>query len=375
LQTFVQNHLGLVIVSIIMVVAILVLTSAAFQLRAAGLPLKPIAFVAVFFALVMVPLFAGQLAMAIWPKPQSSIDAESFAGHGTFEHPERIFGSDVTADSVRDAKPIFPEMLMKADVAQLRLRETGEMTLAARFASATDAKDSASRFWTAFGLTGTSGSEQQGWWGKRRSIGDTVHMKRMDNVLAVWIGPNKDTVRQRLADVRFSTAPSDLRPAWIRIFERTPVTIAAVLLLVALSTVWFFKGSSWAGRIDGEGPPVSAAELSKRLSQLSDVDSFRQIDANVWELIVRYQAIGEVGRYRYLLRLDPQSHRVLVTEFVGHRVSPSGSYNWHKARGITFFRSGAGVDLQRAKGPIVDAVTSAGWDWQPVVWDVPARLQ
>jgi hypothetical protein len=224
-------------------------------------------------------------------------------------------------------------------------------------------------------LTGTSGSEDQGWWGARRSVGDIVHMKRMDNVLAVWIGPNKDTVRQRLADVRFSSTPPDLRPAWIRAFDRLPVKIAAVFLLVALPTVWFFKGSSWAGRIDGEGPPVSAAELSQRLSRLSDLDSLRNIEANVWELIVRYQTLGEVGRYRYLLQFDPRSHRVLVTEFVGHRDSPSGSYNWHKARGITFFRTGAGVDLQRAKRPVVDAITSAGWGWQPVMWNAPAFFQ
>lgn len=354
-----------------MVLAILLLTSASYQLRAAGLPLRPIAFVAVFFALVMVPQFVGHLAMAVWPKPKPVFNAESFSGQESFEHPESIFGTGVTAAALRDAKPIFPEMLAKAELAQLLLRETGEMMLAARFASAEDAKDSSARFWTAFALTGTSGSEENGWWGTRRPAGDIVHIKRMGSGLALWIGPSKEAVRKRLTDVRLSTTPPDLRPAWIRVFDLVLVKVLMVLLLVALAAWWFFKGASWAGRIDGDGPKLSAAEVSHRLSQLSSVESLRQTAENEWELIIRYDTIGEVGRYRYLMRLDPQNHRVLVTEFLGRRISPSGSYNWHRSMGMTFFRSGAGVDLQRHKRPIIEAITSAGWDWQPVMWNVP----
>jgi hypothetical protein len=375
LQTFVQNHLGLVIVSAITVLAALVLTTVSYQLRAAGMPLRPIAYLAVLFALALVPQLAGHLAMAVWPKPDPVLDAASFAGREAFDHPERIFGTDVDADLLRDAKELFPELLAKAEVAQLRMRETGEMTLAARFACAEDAKESSARFWTAFALTGTSGSEENGWWGKRGHIGDVVHLKRMETGLAIWIGPTKEAVRKLLADVRIVTTPPDLRPGWIRIFDSALVKVASLLLLVALFAGWFFKGAGWAGRIDGEGPALSAAEVSRRLSQLNDVESFRQIAENQWELIVRYETTGEVGRYRYVMRLDPENHRVLVTEYLSRRISPSGSYNWHKSTGITFFRTGAGVDLQRHKRPIVEAVTSAGWDWQPVMWNVPAFSQ
>lgn len=374
MQTFVQNHLGLVIVSIIMLLAMLLLMSASFQLRAAGLPLKPIAYVAVFFAIVMVPQFVGHLAMALWPRPKAVFDAELFGGREAFEHPERIFGVGANADELRDARPIFPEMLSKAEVAQLRMRETGEMMLAARFASTADANDSSARFWTAFALSGTSGSAERGWWGTRKSVGDIVHIRRVGPVLALWIGPSKEAVRKRLVDVRLSTTPPDPRPEWIRIFDRVPVQVATVLLLVALAAWWFFKGASWAGRIDGDGPVLSAAGVSNRLSQLSDVESLRQIEDNEWELIILYDTFGEVGRYRYLLRLDPLNHRVLVTEFSSRRISPSGSYNWHRSIGMTFFRSGAGIDLQRHKRPIIEAITSSGWDWQPVMWNVPALL-
>jgi uncharacterized protein YfiM (DUF2279 family) len=358
-----------------MVLAILLLTSASLQMRAAGLPLKPIAYVAVFFAIVMVPLLVGNIALTIWPKPKAVVDTKAFAGSAAFEHPEIIFGADVSAAELRDAKPIFPEMVANAELAQLLIRGNGEMTLAARFASGTDAKDSSARFWTAFALQGTSGSEERGWWGTRKPAGDVVHLKRIGPGLALWIGPNKGMVRQRLADVRLSTAPPDSRPQWIRLFDRIPVQVASVLLLLALAAGWFFKGASWAGRIDGEGTPLSAAELSHRLSQVSDAESFRQIEDNVWELIVPYDTFGEVGRYRFLLRLDPNTHRVLVTEFLGRRLSPSASYNWYKTSGITFFRSGAGIDLQARKGPIIQAITSSGWDWQPVLWNVPAFLQ
>lgn len=357
-----------------MMLAALLLVSAAVHLRAAGMPLKPIAFVAVFFALVIGPLFAGQLANFLWPKPKPVLEAAAFAEREAFEHPELIFGADVDASELREAKPIFPEMLATAEVAQLLLRGTGEMTLAARFASPADAKESSAQFWTAFSLTGTSGSEERGWWGTRQPAGDTVHLKRMGPALALWIGPDKASVRKRLDDVRLSTSPTDLRPAWIRIFDRTVVQVASVLLLMGLATAWFVKGASWAGRIDGQGVAIAATELSDRLTKLN-VDSFRRIDEHAWELITHYDTTGEVGRYRYLLRLDPSKHRVLVTEHIGSRISPSGNYNWQKARGITFFRSGAGVDLQSVKRPLIDTITSAGWDWQPVMWDVPAFMQ
>lgn len=374
MQVFIQNHLGLVIVSTVMVLAVLLLASVSFQLRAAGMPLKPIAFVAVFFLLVIGPVFVGQLANAIWPKPRPVFEAAAFTGRDAFDHPEFIFGADVNAAELREAKPVFPEMLANAEVAQLLLRGTGEMALAARFASPADAKESSTRFWTAFALSGTSGSEERGWWGTRRPAGDTVHLKRMGPALALWIGPNKESIRKRLEDIRLSTSPADLRPAWVRIFDRTLVQVVSALLFVGLAATWFLKGASWAGRIDGEGPVVSAAELSDRLSKL-DAEAFRQVDQNTWELITHYDTTGEVGRYRYLLRLDPSKHRVLVTEHIGSRISPSGNYNWQKARGITFFRSGAGVDLQSVQRPLIDTITSAGWDWQPVMWDVPAFMQ
>lgn len=357
-----------------MVLATVLLTSASLQMRAAGLPLKPIAYVAVFFALVMVPLLVGNIALTIWPKPKAVFNEQAFAGGAAFEHPALIFGADANAAELRDAKPIFPEMVANAELAQLLIRDNGEMTLAARFASVADAKGSSARFWTAFALQGTSGSEERGWWGTRKSVGDVVHIKRIGPGLALWIGPNKDMVRKRLADVRLTTTPPDPRPHWIRLFDRIPVQVATVLLLVALAAGWFFKGAGWAGRIEGEGTPLSAAELMHRLSQLSEAESFRQTEENLWELLVPYDTFGEVGRYRFVLRLDPNKHRVLVTEFFGRRISPSASYNWHKASGITFFRSGAGIDLQRRKGPIVEAITSSGWDWQPVLWNVPSFL-
>jgi hypothetical protein len=373
-QAFIQNHLGLVVVSVIMVLAALLLASAAYQLRAAGMPLKPIAFVAVFFALVLGPLFVGQLANAIWPKPKPVFEAAAFTGREAFEHPGLIFGADVLAAELREAKPVFPEMLAQAEVAQLLLRGTGEMTLAARFPTPADAKESSARFWTTFALSGTSGSEERGWWGTRRPAGDTVHLKRMGTALALWIGRDKESVRKRLEDVRLSTSPPDLRPAWVRIFDRTLVQVVSVLLLIGLAATWFLKGAGWAGRIEGEGSALSAAELSERLSRL-DSESFRQLDQNTWELIARYDTTGEGGRYRYLLRLDPSKHRVFVTEHIGSRRSPSGSYNWQKARGITFFRSGAGIDLQEIKRPLIDTITSAGWAWQPVIWDAPVFMQ
>lgn len=79
MQTFVQNHLGLVVVSVIMLLAAALLATASYYLRASGLPVKPVIFIGVFFAIVMVPQLAGQVAKAAWPKPKVALNAQAFS--------------------------------------------------------------------------------------------------------------------------------------------------------------------------------------------------------------------------------------------------------------------------------------------------------
>jgi hypothetical protein len=102
---FFQNNLGLVIVSAVMLVAALVLTAVALLMRSAGLSLRPVVFVGVFFAIICVPQLLGHGVMAVWPKAKPAVDAAAIAGVGTFARPESIFGADV--DRSRAAADTF----------------------------------------------------------------------------------------------------------------------------------------------------------------------------------------------------------------------------------------------------------------------------
>ena len=108
-----------------------------------------------------------------------------------------------------------------------------------------------------------------------------------------------------------------------------------------------------------------------------------------------------VRTHRLLLRLDEAARRVRVTEqsteFDARAGLGGASLRWRTGLGITFFQvdhrrvfglqfgpdgrpTGAlsyawRFNLNELKAPFIGAVTGAGWDWQPVMLDLPALLE
>ncbi|MBL8265498.1 hypothetical protein [Steroidobacter sp.] len=374
---FVQNNLGLVIVGAIMLVATLVLTAIGLLMRNAGLSLRPVVFIGVFFGIICVPQLLGHAALALWPKAKPALDETAIAGVGGFDRPELIFGPDVERARLQDARPIFLAALGGAEVAQLLIRYSGETIVAARFGDEEAARVGGAALWTMFAPRGTSGDGTTTF-GTRTPIGDKIALQRVGRAVFMWTGPDRASIEQRMQAAHVLTTPADVRPNWMTAFDSWRVAGAAVALLVILASLWFLKGAAWASRVEATAhatAPLSAAELDMRIGALasSSVPLTRLSDGR-WELLIEYKARLEAGAYRYVLELDEPNHRVKVLEYLSSRRSRAGEYSWKLQMGITFFHKDSAVDLQQGTGPLQRAVTEAGWTWQPMLFDAPRAL-
>jgi hypothetical protein len=190
--------------------------------------------------------------------------------------------------------------------------------------------------------------------------------------------------------------------------------VGGVLALVALAAWWFFAGTAWAGRVSPAAgvAPLPAPVLRQRLLAVNQADvpvtvearpdgrmavTWRRADARWLDLAGAHRL---QRTHRLLLRLDDTTRRVHVTEQsteLDASVGLSGaSLRWRTELGLVFFqvdhRRIVGLqfgpdgrptgdlsyawrfNLHQLKAPFIAAVTAAGWDWQPVVLDLPALL-
>jgi hypothetical protein len=189
-----------------------------------------------------------------------------------------------------------------------------------------------------------------------------------------------------------------------------------VVFMVALYTVWFFKGSAWASSAPAV-PGVaasSATELAARIETLNTLDvpfrversdrpnellaTWRYADAK-WVDMARAHGLRRTFRIR--LALDPSSHTVRATDHVAEYAWSAGRdgarIEWKAMTGIVFFQMeqrrvfGLQIDeqgrfkpelsyaykfnLSEMKSPLINAVTRAGWNWRPTAWQGPVWLR
>ncbi|MDZ4673474.1 MAG: hypothetical protein SGI84_03405 [Gemmatimonadota bacterium] len=198
-------------------------------------------------------------------------------------------------------------------------------------------------------------------------------------------------------------------------FYRPVVLVPVLLVLVALATLWFFKGSSWASTVPAVAgvAPLRQDALRQRLLAANQVDApytvaeehpggrivvtWRFADAK-WVDMAR--AHGLRRSHRLLLELDEARQVVRPTEqfsALDWSAGPrGGGVHWRTGIGITFFQvehqRGFGLqlddrgrflpqpsyaysfNLQEMKAPFIAATTQAGWDWRPTAWHGPSWL-
>jgi hypothetical protein len=420
-------------------IAIVVLAILAVLMRRAGVSLRPLAFFAAFLGVILLPQVLGHLILAVRP-PSAAVSAARLRVHeDRYADPRLLFGADVRAELIQDARPVFREFLGAAEHAELAILPPAETVLAASFATAEQAEQAAHGYARFFGvdLQAAPGGELRG---HRPGVGDHVAMTRLGADLLVWTAPTDAALTARrqaiVIDIDGSAAPYaattagavtprpapdyllPFAPAVIGLFEPWPARIAALVALLLLAAVVFFKGSAWAARVPARpGPatrPLPLPALRARLLEVNGINVPMQVTAlpggRGLRIDWRYadarwmdhaRAHGMRRTHRLEIDLEEDSHTARVTEYWGamdwSAARGGGQIRWQAARGIQFFEyarervfglqfgpdgrpSGAlsyayAFDLQELKQPFLRAVIDAGWTWQPVMLNAPESLR
>jgi hypothetical protein len=183
------------------------------------------------------------------------------------------------------------------------------------------------------------------------------------------------------------------------------VGIYAVILTIAM-----FRGGAWAARITpaAGASPIPGEEMRRRLLSVNDLDvpiRVRQIKRGYlvaeWRLAdAKWTGVLEKGglsiSHSVKFKLDETSHVVRAIDF-SRRVSwsagvPHAAFSFSFFRGIVFyefesgsshglfFKDGAwrldhayrySYTLTERKQPLVEAVVTGGWTYQPVAFFLP----
>lgn len=405
----------------------LVLSLIGLVMRVSGASLRPIW----FLAGLMLPLAALFLVAGLVKARTPGAEPEStFAlaiKDGQFTDRAKLFGADLPAAQIRDAKSVFPEFFAAAEHAELGIVGTGESVLVAQFPTAAAAKRAEEFLWQWFRVTNTSGDEEHGWRGRRGLNEDYFELLRSGRQLFLWTALTKEACAARRAASGEITAAPDLKPAppspafpglqpLDALFQPIGMKAGGMLLLAALYTLWFFKGAAWASSspaVPG-APRITATELAAHLAAINALDvpfriepgaqpneffaTWRYADAK-WVDLTRARGMRRTFRIR--LTLDEAAHAVRATDYAASFDWSAGrggaEVQWQAMMGIVFFQAeqqrvfGLQLDeqgrfkpelsysyqfnLSEMKSPLVEAVTRAGWTWRPTLWQGPPWLR
>lgn len=418
---------GLIVGAALCIFIPLVLGLIALMMRGGGTSLRPIVFMAVFMMPMALVFLIGSLIRAQVPGAEGTSTTTLAVRDGHFAEREKIFGAELDAQYMRDAKAVFPEFFAEAELAELGIVGTGETVLAAQFPTPEQAKRAAAFLWQTFSVTNSGGDEEHGWHGYRPANADHIEMLRTGRELFFWTGMTREAAAtRRAASVaalgltgQGAAASAPLFPAlqpFRALFHPTGMKVAGLLLLVVLYALWFFKGAAWASSSPA-APGVaalSAEEVAARLVSINALDvpfriepgeepgeffaTWRYADAK-WVDLARAHGMRRTFRIRLLL--DPSSHVVRATDHSASYDWSAGGDGariaWQSSMGIVFFQKetqrvfGLQLDeqgrfkpqlsytytfnLQEMKAPLIDAVTRSGWTWRPVVLQGPAWLR
>lgn len=415
---------GLLVGVILCIAMPLVLLLVGGIMRASGASLRPIVFVAGLMLPTAAIFLIGSLVKAREPEeaPPPTLGLPMDGGH--FVDRTHLFGAELADRDIRDAKSVFPEFFAEAEAAELALVGVGETVLAAQFPSADAAKRCAAFLWQAFGIHNTSGDEERGWRGKRRQNDDYIEMLRTGRHLFFWTAPTKEAAAARRAASNLQSVASQVETRALipqlqplgEIFQSTGVKVLGLACLGLLYTLWFFKGSAWAGSSPAAPgvTAVSAGELATRLEAVNALDvpfriergehpneyfaTWRYADAK-WIDLARAHGLRRTFRMR--LTLDANAHTVRATDYTANYDWSAGAggarLGWQSSLGIVLFQ----IDHHRVFGlqldehgkfkpelsytykfnvlemkvPLIAATTGAGWTWRPTAWQGPTWLR
>ncbi|ATC63890.1 hypothetical protein CMV30_07975 [Nibricoccus aquaticus] len=392
----------------------------------AGLSLRPLVFLGVFFAIIGVPqlFFHIQQARGVMPsldwtpasnQPRPLENSAALANRdGKFLHPEKIFGPGFDPQLLSDIRPLFTGL--DPEATQMAVFPSAETAVAARFSSEANAQQALANYGAMMGIARPQPAADGSYTAPRAS--DRVRLLIAGKTLFVWSAATDSALdrRQQASAAAFhSTTATTARDPRVSVWRKR-FAIATPLLVLA-AAFWFFKGSTWAATIAPVAEnslPASASELRARLLAIENLKQPITVTAGATpdEVIVTWradaawlthaQASGLKRTHKLVLHLDESSRTLRVREYMSaldwSAAPDRAAVQWHMKTGIVFFEQrhervfGLQLDpatgrfkpelsyaytfnLQELKAPLIAATTHAGWTWKPILWKGPTWLR
>ena len=381
-------------------------------------------FFVAFFGAIVVPQIVVHTLGYVYPAQPAFGEDESVlrATPSGFADPAFVFGTSVRRELIQDARPVYPQVLQAAEVAQFGLTSTGASVLAARFSSADAATEAR---YALFRMLGKVNAEDAGngfWRFTWPGSGHAALAGTAGRTFMMWVAPDRDSMERLRTESRaFRTfAPAEregLAGLVDGVRNGRPSGYVPFVALYALFVSWLFlRLVVWATQVPARGVPaaMSGAALRERLLAVRFLDSpitigpgrsgdqlvvdWKYADAQ-W--VDHARAHGMRKSHRLILELDQATHTVRGREFhsesawsggmdgaairwkasweivfyqyehqrvYGLQVAPDGSLKPSLSYAYTF-------NLREMKDPIIAAVTAAGWRWRQVFFFSPPRLR
>ena len=349
---------------------------------------------------------------------------------GMVADPDQVFGPSMPGARLEDSRDRFINRMPGLQVANTASLPTGETIAALVFGTEAQATDGLLAYLGLYEVAvelDRGGAEVKG----KRGLGqDRMHLLRSGNAVLIGTALTEEMLRARMAAIpmlrteRAATATATasagepLVPALqplVRLFEPTWAKVVGTVLMVLVVSIWFFKGSIWASSVPAEPgmPTLAESALRDRVLAVNGTDvpvaveelndgriaiTWRYADARWTDLMNTHRMLRT---HRLLMRFDAHDRAVRVTEqwtmFDASAGANGARLSWKTALGITLFqvdhRKVYGLkfgpdgrptgnlsytyrfNLQELKAPIIAAITQAGWNWKPVLIDVPPALR
>lgn len=401
-----------------------------------GVSLRSIYWFGGFFALIVVPQVFGHFYKALHT---TKAEAPRAAAMEQLAEPtntnaatrsldaKSLFGPDADPQLISDVRASYGDVFADADFAQFAVLPNGATVLLARFKNSSATEKAWVNYLRVAGLqSGGKGDSQRGY-AVTRPVGDRVYALPLGTMLGVWTGADDATIRARMLAGSFeiprraplggdgagNTASAPSKP-------KSPLgialTAAALLTYLLIVVAYYFKGAAWAGTSPAKPgvESLSAGQVAQRLESINELDVPFQIERGAqpneffatWRYadakwIDLHRARGMKRSLRIRMILDEANHTVRATDYAASFDWSAGrggaNLEWKTGFGIVFFQYehqrvfGLQLDeqgrfkpelsyaytfnLQEMKSPLIEAVTRAGWNWRPTVWQGPTWLR
>jgi hypothetical protein len=381
-------------------------------------------FFAAFFGAIVVPQIVAHGLNYLYPaQPRFGEDEDALrATPAGFADPALVFGKSVRRELMQDARPVYPQVLGGAEVAQFGLTETGSSVLAARFATGEAATQARYALFRMLGKVDAQEDERGFYHFAWPQTGHSAIAGSAGRTFMMWVAPDRESVgRLRSESAAFRDLPPQPRaglggvvdairgwPAW-----RYFALVAAYALFVSWLFLWLV---GWATQVPAQ-PVASVASgrtLKERLLGVRLLNSpitigpgkapdqlvvdWKYADA-AW--VDHARAHGMRKSHRLILELDEATRTVRCREFHSESGWDAGaggaSIQWKASWEIVFYqyehervfglqvgRDGTlapslsyayTFDLREMKNPLIGAVTAAGWRWRQVFFFSPPWLR